>query len=523
MNSKGERCSRLGVTKVSAIVLIFALSAIIQINPQRAYGLTNGRASVTGVVAKPGQNVTFEILLNYTASQPVSSITYSLEAQGLPEGWIPRFYYGGQEITSLTIANFNPSVPPPIVDLKIEIPKNETPGHYSFTFLAMGKELQTEDLLLGLTIDVEALRREIKLSTEFPDVTVELGGTAKFTIVLDNIGETDELANLTAELPEGWGLTFTGKPGGIFGVAVPQGQSTIIDVEAKPPEGVAPGVYDIKIRAKSADQVANSMLQLKVAVIKVGIAERTISTLYPEIDVEGVINVFFPITIRNLGTSSLTYRLSQLSVPPGWIVSFRTTPDTTASSVSSIYLVGGDSAILYLEAEPPATVTIGTYAFTIRVTSEEGSSQDLTVTAKLIGSYEVTMELDSLYRQIRAGETSTTMARVTNTGASKLMNVSLEVSAPSDWEVTKTPNYIDTLNPGDFTTITLFLKAPSTADIGDYLIGVRTTSDRAKSTQILLRVNVQSPSLSLWIIGIASIAIAVIAVVLVYLKFGRKR
>jgi uncharacterized membrane protein len=515
--SEGCRC--LSLTKVLAIISMMALAALIQVSPPRAYGFTVGNALIPGLVAKPGNRVHFLIQLNYTATQPISSVTYFLSTKGLPAGWIAKYNYSGQEITSLTVMN---KMLPELLDLEVDIPKNAMVGHYTFYALAVGNA-NYESIMLELTLDVVAPRREIKLSTLYPDVTIEGGGTAKFTLVLDNVGDTDELANLTSAFPQGWSLTFKGQAGGIFGVYVPQGQSTIIDVEAKPPEGVAAGIYDINVTAQSADGVANSTLPLRVDVVKVGTTEKILSTLYPEMNVEGVSAVFFPLTIKNLGTGSLTYQLSQLSIPPGWTASFRTGPDKTSSSVSSIFLDGGESAILYLDAEPPATVVLGTYAFSIRAISEEGATQDLTVTARLIGSYEVTLDLNILYSQIRAGETSTVLATVTNTGASKLMNVSLEILAPSNWEVTKTPNYIDSLNPGDFSTITMFLKAPSSADVGDYLIGVRATSDRARSSQILLRVNVQSQSVTLWVIGIAAIVIAIIAIVLVYMKFGRRR
>lgn len=518
----------MGTKKVLAIILTIALAVLVNVSPQRAYGDSGGRATVTGIIAKPGYKVYFKIILNYTRSTGdfYYSLTYDLMTQNLPNGWIAKFYktYEGtgekQEISSLTIDYLQVLAD---VELEVEIPKTEKPGHYSFLFNAHNREAQDSDVPITLTVDVEALEREIKLSTEYPDVTVEREGTARFAVVLDNIGETDELANLTAEFPEGWRVTFKGQSGDIFGVYLPKGQSAIIQVEAKPPEGVTAGVYDFLIRAQSSDLVANWTLELKVAVVRAGTAEKMLSTLYPELNIEGARTIFFPLTIRNLGTSSLTYRLSSISAPSGWTVSFRTTPDDTTSSISSIFLVGGESATLYLEVAPPAIVALGTYAFTVRATSEEGVSQDLMVAAKMTGSYEVTMDFDTLYARTRAGETASVIATVTNTGASELTNVSLDVSAPSNWEVTEVPTFYDTLGPGEYKTITLMLKAPNNAEIGDYLIGVKATSDRARSTQILLRVNVQSASVSLWIVGIAAIVMAVVLIALVYLKFGRKR
>jgi uncharacterized membrane protein len=503
--------------KIGVILVAITLMALMQMG-QEAYGLTNGRAYVVDIVAKPGQKARFDILLNYTATQSLSSITYALDVWNLPSNWVARIYYNGQEMRSISLANKEVV----LVDLEIEIPDTAKPGRYPITFSAMGKELATEGFVLEISVTVEALKREIRLTTEYPDVTIEREGTATFEVVLNNVGETDELANLTAEAPDGWRVTFKGQPGGIFGVSLPKGQSTIIHVDAKPPEGAPTGIYDINVRAKSADQVANSTLVLRVAVVKTGISERMLSTAYPELTVEAGKVIIFPLTIRNLGTGSLTYRLSSVSVPDGWTLSFRTSPEDRTSSVSSVFLGADESANLYLTADPPATITIGNYSFTIRVTSEEGASQDLKVAAKVTGSYELTLDLNTLFVRGRGGETAAVQATTYNTGATRLTNVSLEVTAPEGWGVIKTPNFIEAIAPGEYGTIVLMLKPPSDAEVGDYLIGVRGLSDKAKSTQLMLRVNVQSASLGLWVIGIISIIIAAAVIAIVYFKFLRK-
>jgi uncharacterized membrane protein len=247
-----------------------------------------------------------------------------------------------------------------------------------------------------------------------------------------------------------------------------------------------------------------------------------LSTAYPELTVEAGKVLIFPLTIRNLGTGSLTYRLSSVSVPDGWTLSFRTSPEDRTSSVSSVFLGADESANLYLTADPPATITIGNYSFTIRATSEEGTSQDLTVAAKVTGSYELTLDLNTLFVRGRGGEAAVVQATAYNTGATRLTNVSLEVTTPEGWGVVKTPNFIEAVAPGEYGTIVLMLKPPSDAEVGDYLIGVRGLSDKAKSTQLMLRVNVQSASLGLWAIGIISIIIAAVVITIVYFKFLRK-
>ena len=512
-----------------AIVIVLVLSTILQFSPNRVFALTEARADNTRVVAKPGDKVHFNIWLNYTASQPLSSITYSLEVRNLPIDWISHIWYQiqtpttsvKQDIRGLTVSNYITYRKVEQLDLEIEVPNTAKPGHYSFWFLAVGKEIPNEAVILEFSIDVEEPKRELKLSCLYPNLTVEREGTAKFTIVLSNTGETDELANLSAEAPEGWRVVFKGQTSSVFGVYIPKGQATELQVEVALPEGVAAGTYGIRVCANSSDQVANSTLQLKVAVVKAGSVERMVSTLYPEVSVEAGRTMYFPITIRNTAESSSTFHLSTISAPEGWTLSFRTEPSELLS-VSSVFLEAGESTTLYLEAAPPATVAIGTYEFTVKVTSEEGMSEYLTTKAQVTGSYEVTLDLETLYARARAGESSTISATVRNTGQTRLTNVTLEVSPPEGWQVIQTPNYIDILAPGERGTITLVIKPPKDAEVGDYMVGVKCISDRAKSTQLLLRVNVQSPSVTLWMIGILSIVVAAILIVAVYVKFARK-
>ncbi|MEM2960639.1 MAG: NEW3 domain-containing protein [Candidatus Bathyarchaeia archaeon] len=505
--------------RFTILIVVLLLASSLQFGQYRVKAYTGARANVTGIVAKPGEKVCFNILLNYTASQPISSITYSLEVKYLPDDWEVRFYYvsTGQEIKSLTIVNKQVIT----IVLEVGVPKTAKPGRYAFWFLATGKEIPDEVVALELYVEVREPKRGVELSCQYPNLIVEREGTTLFHITLRNTGEVDELLSLTADAPEDWRVTFRSQTRGIFGVQIREGQAIELQAEVVLPEGVEAGTYNIRVCANSSDQVANSTLQLKVTVVKTGSVERMLSTLYPEVSVEAGRKLYFPITIRNTAESSMIFYLSTVSAPSGWSLSFRTAPSDSLS-ISSVFLEAGKSTVLYLEAAPPATVEIGTYDFTIKATTNEGMSEYLTTKAQVTGYYEVTLKLSTLFTRTRAGEATTITATATNTGATKLTNVTMEISLPENWQVVQTPNYIDILAPGASGSITLLIKPPSDADVGDYMIGVRCISDRAKSNQLILRVNIQSSSIFLWMIGIASIIVAAILIIAVYLKFARK-
>ncbi len=247
-----------------------------------------------------------------------------------------------------------------------------------------------------------------------------------------------------------------------------------------------------------------------------------ISTLYSEVSAKTGRTLYFPMAITNIATNDLTFNLSFISIPEGWNLSFRKTPGDP-TFLRTAFLEAGESALFYLEAIPPRNAGVGTYNFTIEVEPKEGICQNLTFTANITGFYELALEFSTLYVKVRPGEITMLTATMNNVGPTRLSNVTLDVSAPSGWQVTLMPNYIDELAPGSFGSIMLQLKSPSNTDIGEYVIGIRSISGCAESPQLLLRVNVQSSPISSWVIGAIPMLAASAMIFLVYLKFARKK
>ncbi|MBO3803848.1 MAG: hypothetical protein JTT11_08295, partial [Candidatus Brockarchaeota archaeon] len=412
---------------VAAMILIFALTALFQSSPHRASAPgpsgpvkgvspstaesgTSATADLTEIVAKPGDEVHFSIQLNYTAVQPITTITYSLRTQYLPSDWTARIWYKGQEIRGITVSN---KKLPDKLDLEIDIPETAEVGNYSFWFLAIGRESVAESAILQLQVEVKALKREVKLSCDHPSVGLDSDGVARFSLTLNNFGDVDERLNLTCEAPSGWKALFKEQTKTIYEIIIPASASKKVEVEAMPPAYAAPGVYCLSVSGLSGDRASSSTLDLKVVVLES--AERVVSALYPELSEEAGKKITFPITLKNLGAGSDIYRISTSSLPSGWVSYFRTAPGSS-TSVSSVTLEGGKSTDLYLEIVPPKAVEVGTYNIPVLVTSDSGATYAIDLKATIVGSYDLTLKSSTLLTSVTSGATTTFTATVTNTG-----------------------------------------------------------------------------------------------------------
>jgi len=485
---------------------------VIGVSPAPPGSGTSAIADITEIVAKPGDKVHFIIQLNYTAVQPVSAITYSLMTKYLPSDWATHIWYKGQDIRGLTVTN---GKLPDSLNLEIDIPDTAEPENYSFWFVARGQELVTESVILQLLVDVVAPTRVIELSSNYPSVEVLNNGSAQFSLTVNNTGDVDESLYLMTEAPNNWKVNFKSGGARIFQINLPAGHLATIQVVAIPPFD-AHGAYDIKAIVQSADKVVNSTFDLWVVVTNS--TQSTISTLYPVINVQAGKVIDFPLTLRNLGTSSNTFHLSALSVPPGWTASFVTKPGDS-TSIKAISLDSGGAVSLYLEETPPASVITGSYSIPVQVESTDGAICVLNLTTIIVGSYDITIEPSTLLTSVVSGQPTTFTVKVTNTGHTAISGVTVSTDVPTDWESSLTPVSRDLLQPLESYTFTEVVTTTSDTVAGDYMVTLKAISDQVNSDAVQVRVTVTTPtSWGMWGFGVAIAMVVVLAIVFFRLR-----
>ncbi|MCK5224302.1 VCBS repeat-containing protein, partial [Candidatus Calescamantes bacterium] len=239
---------------------------------------------------------------------------------------------------------------------------------------------------------------------------------------------------------------------------------------------------------------------------------------FTDVTVEAGNAIAYPLRIRNNGEGASQLTMSVVSAPSNWDAKFT----SDGVEISSFNIDAGESLNLKLEVEPPSIVETGDYAIVIRAESTDGkTSENIELMATVMGSYEVELELSTLYETTTIGQSVEFTVEVTNQGNSPLTSVYIETAIPADWEIAITPSQVSTIAPMASTTFTLVVETPSDTVAGDYLVMVQALSDRAESEEIDLRVTAQA-STSWGFLGIGLAVVVVIGLGIMFTRFKRR-
>ncbi|MCA8973817.1 MAG: ABC transporter substrate-binding protein, partial [Planctomycetes bacterium] len=108
-----------------------------------------------------------------------------------------------------------------------------------------------------------------------------------------------------------------------------------------------------------------------------------------------------------------------------------------------------------------------------------------------------------------------------NSGTAAANQIQLTASQPSGWQVTFSPDQIDTLEPGQQVEVTANLHPADKALAGDYMITMRAQPEGGATESAEYRVTVRTSTI--WgVAGVGLIALAVGVVGFVVQRFGRR-
>ncbi|MEM3434138.1 MAG: NEW3 domain-containing protein [Candidatus Methanomethyliaceae archaeon] len=439
--------------------------------------------------------------------------TFTLSVSGLPEGWRACFKSGTSEILGI----FLDSGASATVNLELT-PSDNSIGTHSIAVLVYD-ESGTRVGSLPILASLSPPERGLTMTSSYSGLSVESGNSATFTITLANTGGTDELVNFKMATPEGWTVKISAQDqsASISSIYLQSGQKSTLTLKVTPPDNLEFGTYNLTLTATSSDGVLTSSLPLSVSVIEPS-GKISVLTTFTEVTAQAGAVLKYPITIKNQWSVNVLLYLSA-DAPKNWEVAFMS-GDT---SISSLSLASGQSIDLVVKVIPPSAVSIGNYTTTVKVASDDGKfSCTVDLKSKIVGSYALQITPSTYSTATTTGSSTSITARVTNTGLSPVSSVRLSVSAPSDyWEVTTTPNQISSLAPGESVTFSIAVKSPADSIAGDYIITMRAYSDQTSSDQVQVRVTL-SASTSWIIYGVLVAVATIVALVVIFRKFGRR-
>jgi uncharacterized repeat protein (TIGR01451 family) len=295
------------------------------------------------------------------------------------------------------------------------------------------------------------------------------------------------------------------------------GQSESLTIKVVPSKAAVVGDYLVVVNAVSENQILWDSLDLRVNLREATSDVEIIST-FTDVTVEAGANINFRITIWNKGETDALFLLTVLSVPQNWKTVF-TSDDI---EISSALVTAGESLTLQLEVTPPRTVETGEYPIIVYTESDDGLiTKQIDLKVNVVGSYEMDLELSTLYKTLTIGESVEFTAKVTNQGNSPITTIYLDTVVPEDWETTTTPAQVSTLAPRESVTFTVVADTPADTVAGDYLLTVQALSDQTESEEVDLRATAKA-STSWGFIGIGLAGIAVIGLIIAFTRFKRR-
>jgi len=362
----------------------------------------------------------------------------------------------------------------------------------------------------------------LTLSTTYPGVTVSPGQEFTFDLVVKNeSGVPQNVALSLSQLPEGWTARFTGNSKPVSRVFVDNDEdnnTSKVSLVVKVPEDAPEGVQSI-VATATGQNGAVSSLQLDLNVSTQGYTQDTLTAQYQELAGSSTSTFNFSMTLKNISGDQQGYSLAAPEVPQGWQVKFTT---SGTQQISSVNLDAGRSETITVGVTPPVDVEPGKYIIPVTATST-GTPLKLDFAVYIIGTYEMKLSTPTglLSVDAVAGQGSTVTLNIENTGNADLSNITLTAkSTPANWTVTFDKDTIETLPAGQSAQVTATIKPAKDAVTGDYVVSIQAKSTLA-SSQADFRVTVKTSTV--WgIVGIVIIAAVVVALVLVFRKFGRR-
>ncbi len=357
----------------------------------------------------------------------------------------------------------------------------------------------------------------LTLSTTYPSITVDPGGTAKFPLQVTS--PVVERVDLTvAGAPEGYTTTLKGG-GLIVGSVTTTGtdQSPPLELDVKVPTGTVPGTQQLTVHAKSASGQSDLVVDVVIADTSGGDVSLTTDVIGQR--GSSTTTFTFNLKLTNNTAQELTFGFEGTG-PDGWTV---TVQPSTQAQAASVVVGAGDTENLTATVKPASDATAADYPITVSATAGDYSAQAQLV-VQITGSYSFVMtSVDGrLNTSATAGSVTTYQVTITNTGSADLANVALTATPPTGWTATWDTPTIATIPVGQTANATVSITPASNAIAGDYIVTLNARADQVTTPQtIQLRTTVETSSI--WgFVGIALIVLVLIGLFLVFRRYGRR-
>lgn len=487
---------------------------------------------ISGKVAKPGDLVEFSFTLEkgYNTSES-TSVTFFMEK--VPENWTAGIYADGTQVSQITLPE---EADEKELTLKVRVPENAKDGAYpvKIGLQPYGEDIRNYDKIyqeFTVTIDRNAMSN-MEIYSDIPGKKTHPGIPVSFGATVEN--KYKSRANFQIYLvskPEKWGVDLLSTDGArITRLGVPGEGSQQFSVTVNPPLNATEGDYEILVAACPEKSNQSVILPLSVT-INPELSKNEDLSAYVEFN-SSIVGLAirpektaeFAVSLRSRYDQPLKLNLKVLSQPEGWNTEF-VTDDDEDERLSSFMLAAGEEQAFIVKVKPFLNATSGLYPITVAAVSG-----DRTVSRQLEVNINNNLENAELLKvtsspnelTLNPGSSSEIRVNVENRGNDPLEDVTLEIN-----EVTGITSQIqgfgtiEELEAGESKNIPVQITANANAGSGVKEIFIRAKSDDLVSSEKSIKVNIEKSSSS-GLLGIALLGFAVLVLVFVVRKFGRR-
>jgi uncharacterized repeat protein (TIGR01451 family) len=341
--------------------------------------------------------------------------------------------------------------------------------------------------------------------------------SASIALKLHNYGLPPEPATLSVTgLPSGWKAIFLGN-GQPVGAAMPgTGEAVDLNLRLDIPTNSSASSADLVLHADGKN--AKAALPLEVSLGNDLPVSLSVKADLPSLRGSPSTSFSFNLQVHNDSGKDIVASLAA-TLPQGFQASF--TKQYDQQEISSLPIKAGETVTVAMKLKLPDNVTAGNYDLEGKV-SAAGVEASTPLALSIDGQPKLSLSTPEgrLSGEAEAGQAKQITFVVTNTGSAPATKVKVTSYPPANWKVDFDPKEIDKIEPNAKANVVATLTPAAKAVAGDYMNSF-SASTEGSTANADFRVTVTTSTM--WgIIGIAIIAIALLAVLGAVARFGRR-
>jgi len=315
-----------------------------------------------GKLGVPGDSVTFDV----TLTNPFNVETrFELSVGYAPANWTVHVTPSSGEAVTDIILGADESL-----SLVIEVETassaiSDTPYDVVVVADSNGQPVSS----LPLTVTLEGDGNAVKITTKFPDVTIQAGEAVEYAVTVTNVGDTNRLLYFSITAPSNWNAVVKSGELEVSKLSLDAGSSESLTIEVTPPSTVSLGSYDINVQFTSESGALLGEKQLTATVVGAYSLDIGLSTLLKS-TTSGE-SVSFTATVTNTGYSYVTGVSLEFDVEDDW--------DITISPTQVDMLTPQQSCTIEVIVDTPTGTVSGDYMVTVGAVSDQSSSDNTQV------------------------------------------------------------------------------------------------------------------------------------------------